>query len=311
MSKALDELLELLDIEEIDENIFRGQNEQTRWGRLFGGQVAAQSLVAAGRTVEDRAPHSLHAYFLRPGDPAVPIVFTVDRIRDGSSFTTRRVVAQQRGKAIFNASISFHKFEEGFEHSDEMPEAPNPDDLPTWQERARQAGDKVPKQARKWLEAERAIDQRSTSGLAIFGDHEGQGSSLIWMKTNGKLSDDPFIHQCLLTYASDMSLLENMIHRHVKGFSFGSVMMASLDHALWFHAPFRMDEWVLYAQDSPAAGGGRGYARGSVYADGKRVASVAQEGLMRPIPKPAKASAAEAEGGASGKPARDAGNEAH
>lgn len=284
MGKALDELVELLDIEEIDDNIFRGQNERTRWGRLFGGQVAAQSLVAAGRTVEDRVPHSLHAYFLRPGDPEVPVVFSVDRIRDGSSFTTRRVVAQQRGKAIFNASVSFHKSEKGFEHSDEMPEAPDPETLPTWQERARQAGDKIPNEARVWLEAERAIDQRSTRGMALFGDRGGDGSSLIWMRTNGALPDDPFLHQCLMTYASDMSLLENMIHRHVKGFGFGSVMMASLDHALWFHCPFRMDDWVLYAQDSPAAGGARGFVRGSLYADGKRVASVAQEGLMRRIP---------------------------
>ncbi len=292
MGKALAELLELLDLEEIDQNIFRGQNEKTRWGRLFGGQVAAQSLVAAGRTVTDRAPHSLHAYFLRPGDPEVPVVFTVDRIRDGSSFTTRRVVAQQRGKAIFNASVSFHMPEEGFEHSDEMPEAPDPESLPSWQERARQAGDKIPKQARHWLETERAIEQRSTSGMAIFGDRGGTGSSLVWMKTNGTLPDDPFIHQCLLTYASDMSLLENMIHRHVKGFSFGSVMMASLDHALWFHAPFRIDDWLLYAQDSPAAGGARGFTRGSIYAAGRLVTSVAQEGLMRPIPK-----TAESEGG--------------
>ena len=285
MGKALDQLLELLDIEEIDENIFRGQNEKTRRGRLFGGQVAAQSLVAAGRTVEDRTPHSLHAYFLRPGDPEVPIVFTVDRIRDGSSFTTRRVVAQQRGKAIFNASVSFHKFEEGFEHSDDMPEAPDPETLPTWEERAAQAGDKIPKEARKWLSAERAIDQRSTGGMALFGDSTGEGSSLIWMKASGTLPDDPFIHQCLLTYASDLSLLENMIHRHVKGFSFGRVMMASLDHALWFHCPFRMDEWLLYAQDSPAASGSRGYTRGAIFAGGRRVTSVAQEGLMRQIVK--------------------------
>jgi acyl-CoA thioesterase-2 len=286
VGKALDDLLEILDIEEIDENIFRGQNEKTRWGRLFGGQVAAQSLVAAGRTVEDRAPHSLHSYVLRPGDPKVPVVFTVDRIRDGSSFTTRRVVAQQRGKAIFNASVSFHKVEEGFTHSDDAPEAPDPESLPTWQERARQAGDKVPKEARSWLEAERAIDQRSTRGMALFGDREGEGSSLIWMKTNGALPDDLFLHQCLLTYASDMSLLENMIHRHVKGFSFGRVMMASLDHALWFHRPFRMDEWLLYAQDSPAAEGARGFVLGSIYSKGERVTSVAQEGLMRPIAKP-------------------------
>jgi acyl-CoA thioesterase-2 len=285
VGKALDELLDLLDIEEIDENIFRGQNEKTRWGRLFGGQVAAQSLVAAGRTVADRTPHSLHAYFLRPGDPAVPIVFTVDRIRDGASFTTRRVVAQQRGKAIFNASVSFHKFEEGFEHSDEMPEAPDPETLPTWEERARQAGDKIPEEARKWLAVERPIDQRSIGGMALFGDREGRGSSLIWMKANGELPDDPFIHQCLLTYASDMSLLENMIHRHVKGFSFGRVMMASLDHALWFHCPLRMDDWLLYAQDSPAGGGARGFAQGAIYGAGQRVASVAQEGLMRPIAK--------------------------
>jgi len=284
----------------LDRDLFLG-NPGRGEGRLFGGLVAAQSVLAAIATMDEgdeaesneKGPssllHSIHAYFLRPGSYDLPIRFVVDRIRDGRTFTTRRVVAQQRGKAIFNAAVSFHIPEEGFEHSDEMPEAPDPESLPTWQERARQAGDKLPKQARKFLEAERAIDQRSSSGQAIFGDREGKGSSLIWMKTNGELPDDPFVHQCMLTYASDLSLLENMIHRHVKGFSFNSVMMASLDHARWFHRPFRMTGWLLYAQDSPAAAGARGFARGAIYdPQGALLASVAQEGLMRPIAKPEK-----------------------
>lgn len=287
MNKALERLIDVLDLEPIEKDIFRGQNEATDRTRLFGGQVAAQSLVAAGRTVEGRAVHSLHAYFLRPGDPAVPVVFDVDRIRDGSSFTTRRVVAIQHGQAIFNMSVSFHIDEPGFEHGDAMPDVPDPDSLPTWEERVREVGDKVPEEARKWMLGERAIDFRSVGGMLMFGDREHTGEpSRIWMRTNGRLGDDPFLHRCVATYASDMSLLDNIIRKHVKGFHFRTVMMASLDHALWFHRDFRADEWLLYVQESPAAASGRGFARGQLFdREGRLVASVAQEGLMRPIGK--------------------------
>lgn len=287
MNDALRRLVSVLDLEEIEKDIFRGENEDPDRTRLFGGQVAAQSLVAAGRTVEGRGVHSLHAYFLRPGDPAIPVVFTVDRIRDGSSFTTRRVVAIQHGQAIFNMSVSFHKEEPGFEHGDPMPEVPDPESLPTWEERVEQLGDKIPAEARKWMMGERAIDFRSVGGMMMFGEHEDTGEpSRIWMRTNGDLGEDPFLHRCVATYASDMSLLDNIIRKHVKGFSYRTVMMASLDHALWFHRGFRADDWLLYVQESPAAAAARGFARGQIFdREGRLVASVAQEGLMRGVGK--------------------------
>jgi acyl-CoA thioesterase-2 len=284
----LRQLIELLDLEELDVNLYRGQNEAVSWGRLFGGQVAAQALVAAARTVEGRPVHSLHAYFLRPGDPEVPVIYTVDPIRDGSSFTTRRTVALQRGRAIFNMSASFHKFEEGFEHQDEMPDSPDPDSLPTWQERYESLGTKIPEEMRSWMTRERAIDLRSTQPMSMAGGPPVDGPNLVWFRTNGSLPEDPQLHQCLITYASDMSLLDNAVRRHGRGWPGRNVMTASLDHALWFHRAARADEWLLYAQDSPAASGARGFARGTIFSrDGVLVASVAQEGLMRPI-KPAR-----------------------
>jgi acyl-CoA thioesterase-2 len=284
MSSALAALCSLLDLEEIDRDIYRGRNEAGGRTRLFGGQVAAQALAAAGRTVEGRAVHSLHAYFLRPGDPAVPIVFTVDRIRDGSSFTTRRVVAVQRGEAIFNLDASFHNAEPGFDHGDAMPDVPAPETLPSWEERVRDAANRIPEEARAWVLGERPIDIRSTRGMSMFGGEPYVGANHVWMRANGTLPENPFLHACVATYASDMSLLDSIVRRHVGGMPFRTVMMASLDHALWFHRPFRMDDWHLYVQESPAAAGGRGFARGTIYArDGRLVASVAQEGLMRPI----------------------------
>jgi acyl-CoA thioesterase-2 len=286
MTPALESLVNLLALEEIERNIYRGANEAGGRTRLFGGQVMAQALAAAGRTVEGRAVHSLHGYFLRPGDPSIPIVFTVDRIRDGGSFTTRSVVAVQRGEAIFELSASFHNPEPGFEHGDPMPDAPAPETLPTWEERVRLAGDRIPAEARPWMLGERPIDVRSTQGMSMFGGKSHAGPNYVWMRANGTLPEDPFLHACIATYASDMSLLDSIVRRHVGGMPFRTLMMASLDHALWFHRPFRMDEWQLYVQESPAAGGGRGFARGTIYArDGRLVASVAQEGLMRPIPK--------------------------
>jgi len=283
---AVDRLCSLLDLESIEVNIFRGISPDASRQRVFGGQVAGQALVAATRTLEDERPvHSLHAYFLRPGDPAVPIVFTVDRIRDGSSFTTRRVVAQQRGKAIFNMSCSFQKIEEGLEHQMEMPDAPDPETIPTWAERIVPLWEKLPKQIQKnWRPGARPVDMREVDVPVYLGGEAKGGDNLIWLKTPGPVPDDPFLHQCILAYATDFSLIDSMLRQHKDRGPMGSLMTASLDHAIWFHAPLRVDDWLLYVQDSPVAGGARGFARGTIFTrKGKLVASVAQEGLIRPV----------------------------
>jgi len=277
-------LIGLLDLEEIERNIFRGQNEPAPRERLFGGQVAAQALVAAGRTVEGRAAHSLHAYFLRPGDPSIPVLYTVDRIRDGQSFTTRRVVAVQRGQAIFNIAVSFQVAEVGYEHQQiQMPDAPAPESLPTWQERV----SALPPEAFPWTRTDRPIDIRHVHAPTFLGGEPRSGGNLAWLRATGKLPDDPFFHRCVLTYASDMSLLDTAILPHGRSGSLGPVMMASLDHTLWFHRDVRVDEWLLYVQESPIAGGARGFTRGTLFTrDGHLVASAAQEGLMRPTGRP-------------------------
>jgi acyl-CoA thioesterase-2 len=288
MGETLAGLLQLLDLEEIDPNIFRGRNERAQRERLFGGQVAAQALAAAGRTVTGRAAHSLHAYFLRPGDPRVPVLYTVDRIRDGQSFTTRRVVAIQRGQAIFNMSVSFQVSEIGYEHQQlPMPAAPEPESLPTWGERAEAAKDLLPKDSFTWVRDDRPIDLRHVDAPTFLGGGPRSGGNLVWFRATGALPENPFLHQCVVAYASDMSLLDTVVVPHGRNGPLGPVMMASLDHALWFHRPLRADQWLLYAQDSPAAAGARGFARGSIFTrEGQLVASVAQEGLMRPTGKP-------------------------
>ena len=284
MTDPLDDLLDLLDLEDIDLDIFRGRNERTRPGRIFGGQVAAQSLVAAARTVEDLRAHSLHGYFLRPGDPAVPVVFTVDRIRDGRSFTTRHVVARQKGRAIFNMSVSFQVEEASYEHQLEMPDAPPPEALPTWSEWVSKVIDRLPPEVRTWAPRPRPIDMRFVQLPTFLGGNPERGTSLVWFRVARPLPDDPFLHQCLLTYASDMSLLDNIVKPHGRSGPLGPLMIASLDHALWFHKTLHVDDWLLYVQDSPAASGGRGFARGTLFTrSGELVASVAQEGLMRPV----------------------------
>jgi acyl-CoA thioesterase-2 len=282
---ALDRLLDILDLERIDADIFRGRNEDDGWFRLFGGQVAAQSLVAAQRTLGDDGPaaHSLHGYFLRGGDPRVPVTYTVDRIRDGRSFTTRRVVALQDGRAIFNTSISFHVAEDGYDHQDPMPDAPDPEEVPTWHERVAEVLDKIPEERREWMLRERAIDLRSTLPHGMFSTTPSRQPNPVWMRANGEVPDDPAIHAALLTYASDIAFVDNMHRPHRRAGGPG-VMLASLDHALWFHRPVRMDDWVLYHQDSPSAFGARGFARGAVYSrDGVHLASAAQEGVMREL----------------------------
>jgi len=282
MTEALDKLLQVIDLEPIEENVFRAQNESTRMSRLFGGQVAAQALAAACRTVSAWLPHSFHAYFLRGGDPKRPILLTVDRIRDGSSFATRRVVAVQHGRAIFNMSVSFHKVEDGFEHQDPMPEAPLPTELPSWGDRARENLDRIPVFMREWLLEERAIELRSSEPPSWLSSEPSHKANFVWLRAAAELPDDPILHRCLLAYASDIGFVDNLYRPH-RTPGAPHHMMASLDHALWFHRDFRLDDWLLYVQRSPSAAGARGFAQGTVFdARGRMVASAVQEGLMRP-----------------------------
>jgi acyl-CoA thioesterase II len=260
-------------------NIFRGVSPEEDRQRIFGGQVAGQALVAAARTVDDdRSVHSLHAYFLRPGDPTIPVLYEVDRIRDGRSFTTRRVVAIQHGRPIFNMSASFQVHEEGFDHSAEMPDVPDPETLPTFRERMadyrEQFGD--------LLDRARPIDIRHVDWLPHDRSQPLPPYQRVWLRADGKLPDDPLIHTIALTYASDMTLLDTSLLPHGGSWSQPGLFMASLDHAMWFHRPFRADDWLLYVQDSPSASGGRGLSRGLVFTrEGTLVATVMQEGLIR------------------------------
>lgn len=278
MQQALvDSLIDLLDLESIEVNIFRGVSPDEDRQRIFGGQVAGQALVAAARTVDDERPvHSLHAYFLRPGDPAVPVLYEVDRIRDGRSFTTRRVVAIQHGRAIFHMSASFHVSEPGYQHSDPMPNVIGPENLPTREERFAAAG-----LDDRWGPS--AIDMRYVTTDPLQRTDAEPPTQQVWLRTNGELPDGLVLHTCLLTYASDMTLLDSSLLPHGRPPE-GELMMASLDHAMWFHGPFRADEWLLYDQHTPSASGGRGLATGRVFTrDGRLIANVVQEGLIRRI----------------------------
>jgi acyl-CoA thioesterase-2 len=285
MSSAIQDVLSILDIEPLEVNLFRGRSPQSRWQRVFGGQVIGQALVAACRTVEDvaaRPPHSLHAYFLLGGDPKVPIIYEVDRIRDGKSFTTRRVVAIQHGRAIFSTEVSFHVAEDGWTHQFEMPNVPKPDELPSEAEVRDRLLPLMSDPVRRYYERERPIELRPVEYGRYLGQKLEGDRFHIWIRATGRLPDEPAIHQCVLAYASDMTLLDTALVPLGKTVFNEDVMAASLDHALWFHQPFRADEWLLYAQDSPNLGGARGLARGSIFAsDGRLVASVAQEGLLR------------------------------
>jgi acyl-CoA thioesterase II len=280
---ALDALVDLLDLEPIEVNIFRGVSPDESRQRVFGGQVAGQALVAAARTVDDpdRRVHSLHAYFLRPGDPLVPILYDVDRIRDGRSFTTRRVVAIQHGRAIFNLAASFHVEEPGLDHEFPMPdEPPDPEQLPDF--KARMAPYK--EQMGEWYERPRAIDTRFVERKPARDAAPSQPSQQVWLRADGRLPDDPVLHACVLTYASDMTLLDTTLRPHGIDFDDQGIMMASLDHAMWFHRPFRADEWLLYDQDTPSTSSGRGLARGLIFTrEGHLAVSVVQEGLIRPM----------------------------
>lgn len=277
---AVDNLVRLLDLESIEVNIFRGVSPPAERQRVFGGQVAGQALVAASRTVEpEYRVHSLHAYFLRPGDTRVPILYQVDQIRDGLSFVTRRVTAIQHGRAIFSLSASFQVPEDGFDHSDQMPDVPAPETLPTVQERwSEYAAERDDHR----FEMDLPFDLRNCDWSPADREKQLPPFQRVWLKTTGTLPDDPVLHACLLTYASDMTLLDTALLPHGLG-PIDNVFMASLDHAMWFHRPFRADEWLLYDQSTPSANSGRGFAQGSVFtADGKLAVSVVQEGLIRP-----------------------------
>lgn len=282
--RALAGLLNVLDLEQLEVNLFRGISPQNGWQRVYGGQVLGQALTAAGRTVDEpRTAHSLHAYFLLPGDPAHPIIYEVERLRDGGSFTTRRVKAIQHGRAIFAMSASFQKDEDGYEHGTEMPEVPPPEALPSAAERVAELIDALPPDMRSYWQRENPIELRPVD-VSRYLSREPQHPPVqhIWLKANGRLSDDLRQHQCVLAYASDFTLLDTALIAHGKLLFDRDIQLASLDHALWLHRPFRADEWLLYAQDSPSASGARGLCRGSFFTrDGRLVASTVQEGLIR------------------------------
>ena len=283
--QSVDELVALLDLEEIESNLFRGRQPATSLQRVFGGQVAGQALVAAVRTVErDRTVHSLHAYFLRPGDIATPIVYDVERTRDGRSFSTRRVVARQHGQPIFYSSVSFQVPEDGLTHQDPMPATPPPEDCP-------ELGDLLARLTSRprehWDREWAALDVRyagdSREG-GVLQDPDHPAMARVWLRAAGRLPDDPALHTALLTYASDLTLLAATLVPHGLLIGDPRLQPASLDHAMWFHRPFRADEWLLYDQVSPSASGGRGLATGRLFSsDGRLVVSVVQEGVIRVV----------------------------
>jgi acyl-CoA thioesterase II len=289
MSFPVRELVALLDLEPLEVNIYRGRNRDIGTGRVFGGQVLAQALVAARRTVDEpREAHSLHGYFILPGDLAAPIVYFVDRLRDGSSFSTRRVTAIQHGRAIFNLSASFHIAEPGHEHQTTMPDVPPPEALANELDLVRAIAEQIPDSHRKVLTQDRPIDFRPVTPSDPFRPEKREPKRYMWLRAIERLPDDPLTHQAVLAYASDYGLLGTALLPHGVAPRSPNVQLATLDHAFWAHRPFRADEWLLYAMDSPTAAGARGFTRGAFYTrDGTLVASVAQEGLMRPRePKP-------------------------
>ena len=278
------DLLAALDLEELELNIFRGQSHDIGSGRVYGGQVLAQALVAAGRTVEaGRTAHSLHSYFILPGDHTAPIVYFVERLRDGRSFTTRRVSAIQHGRAIFEMSCSFQGDEPGLEHQRPMPDVPPPESLVPDIERLRAVADRIPERLRPFFTRERPLDWRTVDPGNPFRPEKRAPERFAWLRASSALpTADPLQHQSVLAYASDYSLLGTAFLPHGLNFHTQGLQAATLDHAIWFHRPFRVDEWLLYATDAPSAAGSRGFARGSVFTrDGRLVASVTQEGLMR------------------------------
>jgi acyl-CoA thioesterase II len=286
MPYDVQDLLNLLDLEPLEFNIFRGRSRDIGSGRVFGGQVLAQALVAAQRTVdEDRVAHSLHGYFILPGDLTVPIVYFVDRLRDGKSFTTRQVTAIQHGHAIFNMSISFHRKESGLEHQIPMPALPAPDTLRSELEIIREGAPRdLPEDLYKVITQDRPIDFRIVEDIDPFNPSKQAPVRHMWVRAIGQMPDETLSHQAVLAYASDYGLLGSALQPHGRSYRRGDVQVASLDHSLWLHRPCRVDEWLLFSIDSPVTAGARGFARGSIFTqDGVLVASVAQEGLIRTL----------------------------
>lgn len=284
MATGLQELLDTLDLERIEVNLYRGSSPQIGWQRVFGGQVVAQALAAAQRTVEDdRSIHSLHGYFMRPGDPSVPIVYDVARDRDGKSFTTRRIIAIQHGQPIFSMLSSFHVAEEGLEHEMPMPEVPAPESLPDEKELVKNFADRMPPNMRSYFARDRPIELRPCDPHHYVDPGRSKGFvQNVWFRATGPLPDAPRLHQCVLAYASDMTLLDTALVAHHTNIFDNRLMLASLDHALWFHRPFRADEWILYAEDTPSAAGARAFNRGLIFSrEGHLIASAAQEGMVR------------------------------
>ena len=283
MSDVLHELLELLRLERIEHNLFRGQSQDLGWGAIFGGQVLGQALSAAVQTVPPERPvHSLHGYFLRQGDASKPVVYDVDCIRDGGSFTTRRVVAIQSGKPIFSMSASFQVTEDGYDHGSAMPDVPGPDDLVSEAELARRLAEAIPEKLRKIATAPRPIEIRPLEPSNPLRPEKRPPHRGVWFRAIDRLPDDPGVHRYLLAYASDFHFLTTAMQPHAVSWLVPGMQVASLDHAMWFHRPFRMDQWLLYSVDSPSASGARGLVRGQLFTrEGTLVASTAQEGLMR------------------------------
>ena len=282
MSQVLDDLVNLLTLEPIEENLFRGSSQDLGFRQLFGGQVLGQSLSAMSQTVEDaRHVHSMHGYFLRPGDAGLPVVYQVDRVRDGGSFSTRRVTAIQKGQPIFTSSASFQYDEGGFEHQTTMPDVVGPENLPSELDMMRLRAHLIPESMREKLLCAKPIEFRPVVGEDPFNPKVTDPIKYVWFRADGTLPDTPALHKYLLAYASDFGLLTTSLLPHGKGVWQKDMQVASLDHALWFHADLRADDWLLYAMDSPWAGNSRGFSRGSVYnRAGQLVASVTQEGLI-------------------------------
>jgi len=285
MRPVLAELVQLMRLERLEQNLFRGQSQDLGWGAIYGGQALAQALSAATQTVPpDRHVHSLHGYFLRQGDASQPVVYEVDPIRDGRSFTTRRVVGIQSGRAIFNLSCSFQVPEEGYEHQADLDltALPGPDSLTAEHEIARRAIERIPEHLRRMATAERPIEARVVHPYDPFAPEVREPHKRVWYRVADPLGDDDRLHRMLLTYASDFHFLTTSLYPHGVSWIVDNVQIASLDHAMWFHRPFRMDEWLLHVIESPSASGARGLVSGRFYDhQGRLVASTAQEGLIR------------------------------
>lgn len=292
MTDVMRELLSILDLERLEHNLYRGRSPQVGWQRVFGGQVISQSLVAAQRTVDaaDKHVHSLHCYFMLPGDPSVPIIYNVDRIRDGGAFTTRRVVAIQHGKAIFTLAASFHRDEEGVEHQMPVPlDVPPPEELKTQIELINDSKLEIPEAIRRFWARERPLEVKPVNVEHYTTRDPLPPRQSVWLRMTGDVPDDRALQSAILAYLSDMTLLDTANFAHGRTGFDARLQMASLDHAMWFHRQHKLDDWLLYSQDSPNMIGSRGFSRGLLYArDGRLIASVAQEGLIRERAKPAK-----------------------